>query len=90
LEEGIDFIANEIELPKSFIIPGASPASGALDVARTLIRRTEREVVKLNVAGHLENSELLRYLNRLADFAFMLARYEDRDLPFEALTGGQS
>jgi len=90
LEGWIDFIAGEIELPRSFIIPGASPASGALDVARAIIRRAEREVVKLDAAGLLANPELLRYLNRLADFAFMLARYEDRDLPFEALTGENS
>lgn len=87
LETLIDEIAGQIELPRSFIIPGASAGSGAMDVARATLRRAEREVVALNEAGELENKELLRYLNRLADLLFMLARFEDRALPFEALTG---
>ena len=87
LERWIDQIAGEMELPRSFIIPGASPASGALDLARSITRRAERAVVGLTADGLLGNPEVARYLNRLADFIFMLARYEDRALPIEALTG---
>jgi cob(I)alamin adenosyltransferase len=87
LEGLIDEIAAQIELPRSFIVPGASAGSGALDVARSMLRRAEREVVALKGAGHLGNAEILRYLNRLADLLFMLARFEDRAMPFEALTG---
>ncbi len=87
LETIIDKITSEIELPRSFIIPGASAASAAMDLARTAVRRTERAVVALQQAGELENPEILRYLNRLSDLLFMIARYEDRALPFEALTG---
>lgn len=87
LEANIDAVSEEISLPRSFIIPGASHGSGALDVARSVLRRAEREVVGLNEAGLLKNQEVLRYLNRLSDFLFMLARYEDRAMPFEALTG---
>ncbi len=87
LERLIDKISAEIRLPRSFIVPGASAGSGALDLARATLRRTEREVVALSETGQVENPEILRYLNRLADLLFMLARYEDRHTPFEALTG---
>lgn len=87
LEAWVDEIDGQLELPRSFIIPGASPASAALDVARTAVRRAEREAVALDAAGQLGNPEVLRYLNRLSDLVFMLARFEDRALPPEALTG---
>lgn len=86
LEKLIDQIEAQIELPKSFIIPGASPASSALDLARSILRRGERRVVQLKEQGLLLNDNLLKYLNRLSDLLFMLARYEDRSLPFEALS----
>ena len=89
LESLIDELEAEVRLPRSFIIPGASPASSALDLARTILRRAERCAVGLKQAGLLVNDELLRYLNRLADLLFMLARYEDRALPLEALTGDE-
>ena len=71
----------------SATVPGASPGSGALDMARSLLRTGERRTVALHEAGNLANSEVLRYLNRLSDLLFMLARFEDRDLPFELTTG---
>jgi len=86
LERLIDELESEVALPRSFIIPGASPASSALDVARAVMRRAERHTVFLKEANLLVNHEVLRYLNRLADMLFMLARYEDRHLPLEALT----
>ena len=87
LEATMDELGKEVELPPAFIIPGASAASGAMDVARAVLRRAERESVALDQAGLLENAEVLRYLNRLADLLFVLARYEDRHLPPEVLTG---
>ena len=89
MERLIDEIEAEVQLPRSFIIPGASAASSALDLARAILRRAERHAVGLKEAGLLVNDELLRYLNRLADLLFMLARYEDRALPLEALTGDE-
>ncbi len=59
---------------ESFVIPGGTPAAAALDMARTLVRRTERRAVALHRAGELENPEVLRYLNRCSDLLFMLAR----------------
>ena len=89
LERIIDELKGEVELPSAFIIPGASPASAALDLARTVLRRAERRVVTLKGAGLLANAENLRYLNRLSDLLFILARYQDRALPFELVTGGR-
>ena len=73
----IEELEGQIELPKAFIIPGADPASAALDLARTTIRRGERRAVGLKEQGILKNSEILRYLNRLADLVFVLARLEE-------------
>jgi len=87
LERFIDELDDQIQLPRAFIIPGASPASAALDVARTVLRRAERRAVALRDQGYLQNPHVLHYLNRAADLLFMLARYEDRRLPFEKLTG---
>ena len=89
LEETIDELDAQIDLPRAFIVPGASPGSGALDLARSLLRAGERRVVALHEGGKLENPELLRYLNRLSDLLFMLARFEDRALPFELTTGAE-
>ncbi len=89
LERDIDALGEQVELPRSFIIPGASAASAALDLARSTLRRAERRTVDLQAQGMLENPELLRYLNRASDLLFMLARYEDRALPFEWLAPEQ-
>ena len=89
LERLIDELEEEVRLPRAFIIPGGSAASSALDLARTILRRAERRVVALQEAGLLVNDEVLRYVNRLADLLFMLARYEDRDLPRELLTADE-
>ncbi|MDA1188916.1 MAG: cob(I)yrinic acid a,c-diamide adenosyltransferase [Chloroflexi bacterium] len=90
LEKDIDQIDEEIELPPSFIVPGASAGSGTLDMARTILRRAERRIVDINDKGLVANPEVLRYVNRLSDLLFMLARYEDRAMPFELTTGRKS
>ncbi len=87
LEALIDELSAQVELPPKFIIPGASAASGALDLARSALRAAERRIVSLDRNGLLPNTELLRYVNRLADLLFMLARYEDRMLPMDIVTG---
>ncbi len=86
LESLIDHLNQEITLPMAFIIPGASAASGALDLSRSILRRAERRVVELKEHELLGNPNVLKYINRLADLIFVMARYEDRDLPFEVLT----
>ena len=70
----------EAEAPvlNAFILPGATPAAAALDVARATVRRAEREASRLKAAGHPLNPEILRYLNRASSVAFDLARYEEQ------------
>jgi cob(I)alamin adenosyltransferase len=87
LEGWIDEIKAEVELPPQFIVPGASPASGAIDLARTLTRDAERRIVALDQHEPLRNANVLSYVNRLSDLLFILARLEDKDLPFEVTTG---
>lgn len=78
LESVTDGLTAEVDLPPRFILPGDSVPGAALDVARTVARRAERDVVVLQRAGHLGNPEVLRYLNRLSSLLFVLARWEDR------------
>jgi cob(I)alamin adenosyltransferase len=79
VEAMLDTLDGRIELPHAFILPGTSPASGAIDLARSMLRTAERRAVGLKDRDLLPNQEVLRYLNRLADLLFMLARYEDKD-----------
>lgn len=67
----------QITIPKAFIIPGKTKASAAVDLARTIVRRAERRAVQLKEEGLLPNENILKYLNRLADLLFTLARYEE-------------
>jgi cob(I)alamin adenosyltransferase len=63
--------------PKDWVIPGKNPPSAALDLARTTCRRAERRVA----AATDTNPEILRYLNRLSDLCWILARYAETNLP---------
>jgi cob(I)alamin adenosyltransferase len=67
----------EVRMPDGFILPGATPASGALDLARAVVRRAERRCVTLIREGGLANTQALRYLNRLSLVLFVLGRYEE-------------
>jgi cob(I)alamin adenosyltransferase len=69
--------AIEEKIPlRGFVIPGTTPGSAALDIARTVARRAERRIVAL--AREAEVSVPLRnYMNRLSDYLFMLARAEE-------------
>ncbi len=59
---------------KSFVLPGGSPAAAHAHVARTVTRRAERLVVAL-AAAETVNPAVIRYLNRLSDYLFVLARH---------------
>ncbi len=77
LEVLIDDHVDRTEMPQEFVIPGETPASAALDLARAIVRRCERQTVRLAREGSLQDGEAVRYLNRLADLLFVLARYEE-------------
>jgi cob(I)alamin adenosyltransferase len=78
LEATIDALSEEVGPVREFVIPGGSPASAALDMARAVVRRAERRAVVVAEGGLLENAEIIRYLNRLSDLLFVMARYEER------------
>jgi cob(I)alamin adenosyltransferase len=82
LESLIDRSVSEHPLPQEFIVPGASQGSAALDVARAAVRRAERRSVGLRDRGSAVSADVLRYLNRLSDLLFVLARRE-ADVPEE-------
>lgn len=75
----LDQLVGEIEAQsitfKGWATPGATLSSAALDVARTVCRRAERRVCALHEAGQLKNSEIIIYLNRLADLLWLFARW---------------
>ncbi|MEW5987540.1 MAG: cob(I)yrinic acid a,c-diamide adenosyltransferase [Chloroflexota bacterium] len=77
LETTTEAIGGRMALPREFVIPGDSPAAAALDLARAIVRRAERQVVKLLDDGYVENREITRYLNRLSSLLFALARWQD-------------
>ena len=72
LESVIADVESEIEPIHSFTIPGATVASGALDIGRTVARRTERSIVSLNDLVLLES--VIPFLNRLSSVLFAFAR----------------
>ena len=76
LEAEIDALNAELAPLTSFVLPGGSPASAALHVARTVCRRAERRTVEFleGQAGEAHH-EALRYLNRLSDLLFVAARH---------------
>jgi cob(I)alamin adenosyltransferase len=76
LERRIDDTVDAHPLPEEFIVPGANAVSAALDVARTAVRRAERRAVEMREAGKTVSPDAIRYLNRLSDLLFALARAE--------------
>lgn len=73
LERAIDALAEALPPLRSFILPGGTPKAAALHLGRTVCRRAERRVVALSHAAAVSPA-ILRYLNRLSDLLFMLAR----------------
>jgi cob(I)alamin adenosyltransferase len=73
LEHSIDAAESQLEPIRAFVLPGGTPKAAALHLARTICRRAERKVVRLS---HEEEIPLItiRYLNRLSDLLFVLAR----------------
>ncbi len=74
LEAWIDACEDEVEPLRSFILPGGAPAAARLHHARTVCRRAERRVVELSDSPESVSERLVRYLNRLSDLLFVMAR----------------
>ncbi len=75
LEQTTEDLKREVDISNRFIIPGETLSGATLDLARTIVRRAERHVARMVHAGDVANPEILRYLNRLSDTLFVLARY---------------
>ncbi|MBN2267640.1 MAG: cob(I)yrinic acid a,c-diamide adenosyltransferase [Candidatus Babeliaceae bacterium] len=76
LEDIIDDLQRDVEIPRVFILPGKTIVSAHIDLARTIVRRAERRAAKLKSKGLITNEIINKYLNRLADMLFTLARFE--------------
>jgi cob(I)alamin adenosyltransferase len=77
LEARIDAFEKELEPLRHFVLPGGTTAAAAFHLARTVCRRAERRAVSLDREVPLA-APALRYLNRLSDLLFVLARVENR------------
>lgn len=78
LTAAIDELEKDASLfPKDWVMPGGSLSSATLDVARTVCRRAERAVTTLSQHSQRFNGEIIRYLNRLSDLCWLLARYAE-------------
>ena len=77
LERLADELKAEVAIPPAFVVPGATVSSAALDLARAIVRRAERQVVKLLHDGEIESWDSARYLNRCSDVLHILARYDE-------------
>ena len=78
LEQKIDFMEESLPPLKNFILPSGSMAGATLHHARTVCRRAERLAVVCSNQEKI-NAMVLQYLNRLSDFLFVLARYENHE-----------
>ncbi len=76
LEEQIDRIGKQIQMPDDFIVPGNTPAGAAIAMARTIVRRSERLTAVLLHKEEIGNRELYRYLNRVSSLCFVLELFE--------------
>jgi cob(I)alamin adenosyltransferase len=74
IEQLIDELGEELPPAEHFVIPGGTRSAAFLHQARTVVRRAEREILRF-AAEQVVNAELIRYVNRLSDLMFQLARY---------------
>jgi cob(I)alamin adenosyltransferase len=74
----VDDLENKLGKFKHWSVPGETMSSATLDLARTVCRRAERRVGALMAADPKFNAEILRYLNRLSDVCWLLARYAEK------------
>jgi cob(I)alamin adenosyltransferase len=84
LEEHIDSITERFDMPNEFTIPGGNLIAAHLDLARTVVRRAERQTMA--VAD--EHSHVVPYLNRLSDLLWAMARWQEGESLVSRTAGG--
>lgn len=87
LEKTSDQIESELVPIKKFVLPNGSQIASALHAARSVCRRAERRIVSLARNGNV-NPEIIRYVNRLSDVLFVMARYVNQRLSIAEKTWG--
>lgn len=90
LEGQLESFGDRVNMPKDFILPGDSLPAAALDLARTVVRRAERQVVRLDHESKLSNPTILSYLNRLSSLCFVLSLWENETAGVEKPTIAKS
>ncbi len=78
LEAQTDDLSAKVTIPEEFIVPGDTRGGAAIDLARTVVRRAERQVAHLVHQKLIKNNELLRYMNRLSSLCFVLELLENQ------------
>ena len=81
IDDSMEGMEKLVRMPDGFIVPGDTHASAHIDVARAVIRRAERRTVALKEEGRFDNETVLKILNRLSDFLWLLARAEEQTAP---------
>jgi len=84
LEKDIDFMEQDLSQMTHFILPGGHQSVSFCHIARCVCRRAERLSVELNEEENI-NNDILKYLNRLSDYLFVLARKLSKDLSIEEI-----
>lgn len=79
IERAIDELELKLGLPEKFILPGGTLSSSLLHLCRSVTRRAERSLVKVKNQLNL-NPEMLKYINRLSDYLYILARQANKEL----------
>lgn len=77
LEQQIDKLDAELPALTNFVLPGGHPAAASFHIARTVVRRAERSTVRIMETEQV-NAIALKYLNRLSDYLFVVARYVNK------------
>ena len=79
LESHIDEMMDVLGMPQTFILPGGTPSSSYIHLCRATARRAERSLVTVSKTLNI-NPEIIRYVNRLSDFLFVLARQANKEV----------
>ena len=74
IEKFIDEIQNSLDTLQSFILPGGNVWSSYVQISRSICRRAERRITLLN-QNHVVDLNIIKFINRLSDYLFVLARY---------------
>ncbi len=76
IERDMDRITEQLPEKNNFVLPGGSSAACQIHIARTVARRAEREALAVDGPARISRTPMV-YLNRLSDFLYLLARYEN-------------